>query len=186
MGFLGVLETKQWPPKPPVRYAHGGECSDDILQDLPLARRHDAYIRPEMAGRQGVGPHHSTYRRIGGQTGPDWLESHIVNLGLRLADVQPARTTFPAFVSNTEGDIQLVDPASSVVLAQCSLEEPELTTVWLPMSPSTAWEVVSKVSDDLLQAGYPGCLGCGGPHTEGDWDEATSRRNMLNEGHGSS
>ena len=118
--------------------------------------------------------------------GPDWLESHIVNLGLRLADVQPARTTFPAFVSHLEGDIELVDPASSVVLAQCSLEEPELTTVWLPMSPSTAWEVVSKVSDDLLQAGYPGCLGCGGPHTEGDWDEATSRRNMLNEGHGSS
>ena len=118
--------------------------------------------------------------------GPEWLESHIVNLGLRLADVQPARTTFPAFVSHLEGDIELVDPASSVVLAQCSLEEPELTTVWLPMSPATAWEVVSKVSDDLLQAGYPGCLGCGGPHTEGDWDEATSRRNMVNEGYGSS
>ena len=65
VGFLGVLETKQWPPKPPVRYAHGDECSDDILQDLPLARRHDAYIRP--VGRpSGVGPHHSPYRGIGG------------------------------------------------------------------------------------------------------------------------
>ena len=48
-------------------------------------------------------------------TGPEWLESHILNLGLRLADVQPARTTFPAFVSNTEGEIQLVDPASSEI-----------------------------------------------------------------------
>ena len=118
--------------------------------------------------------------------GPEWLESHIVNLGLRLADVQPARTTFPTFVANTVGEIQLVDPASSKILAQCSLEQPEPTTVWLPMSPSPAWEAVSKVSDDLLRAGYPGCLGCGGPHAEGDWDEVASRRNILNEGPGSS
>ena len=89
---------------------------------------------------------------------------------------------FPAFLSHTAGDIQLVDPASSEILALCSLNEPEPTTVWLPMSPSAA----SKVCDDLLQAGYPGCLGCGGPHTEGDWDEAASRRNMLNEGYGAS
>ena len=93
---------------------------------------------------------------------------------------------FPAFLSHTAGDIQLVDPVSSEILALCSLNEPELTTVWLPMSPSAAWDAISKVSDDLLQAGYPGCLGCGGPHTEGDWDEAASRRNMLNEGYGAS
>ena len=54
------------------------------------------------------------------------------------------------------------------------------------MSPSPAWEAVSKVSDELLRAGYPGCLGCGGPHAEGDWDEVASRRNMLSEGLGSS
>lgn len=118
--------------------------------------------------------------------GPSWLESHIVNLGLRLADVQPARTSFPAFLLHAESDIQLIDSTSSELLARCSLGEPELTTVWLPMSPSSAWEAISKVSDDLLRAGYPGCLGCGGPNTEGDWDEAASRRNMLNGGNGSS
>lgn len=110
--------------------------------------------------------------------GPGWLEEPIVELGLRLADVQPARTMFPSFVLEEGDGIQLMETCSAAPLASCSLDEPDVTTVWIPMPPSLAWEAISKICDDLLRAGYPGCLGCGGPHTEGEWDEVSSRQNM--------
>ena len=33
----------------------------------------------------------------------------------------------------------------------------------------------SKQVVDLLEAGYPGCVGCGGPGAEGDWNEEVRR-----------
>ena len=112
--------------------------------------------------------------------GPHWLEASIQQLSLRLADVQPARRTFPAFALGKNDAITLVTPAPSVMVGRCSLDEPGAETVWLPMAPIDAWAAISKITDDLLAAGYPGCLGCGGPHTEGDWDEISSRLNMVN------
>jgi len=112
--------------------------------------------------------------------GPDWLKASILALGLRLADVQPARTLFPIFTPGDSDAISLLSPTAGVEVGRCSLGEPAPETVWLPMDPSEAWEAISTVTDDLLSAGYPGCLGCGGPHTEGDWDEPASRRSMMN------
>ena len=43
--------------------------------------------------------------------------------------------------------------------------------VWLPMNPVDGWRAIADVARDLFDAGYPGCLGCGGPHDEGEWDE---------------
>jgi len=113
--------------------------------------------------------------------GPDWLEPSVQHLGLRLADVQPARTTFPHFVLGDQDAISMILPETGAVLGRCSLDEPEPETVWLFMEPTDAWAAISTISDDLLRAGYPGCLGCGGPHTEGTWDERSSRQAMINQ-----
>ena len=112
--------------------------------------------------------------------GPDWLRASVEDLSLRLSDVQPARTMFPQFVLGNPDAIAMIVPETGAVLGQCSLDEPEIETVWLFMEPSEAWAAISTITDDLLRAGYPGCLGCGGPHTEGMWDERSSRQAMMN------
>lgn len=112
--------------------------------------------------------------------GPDWLQASVRDLSLRLADVQPARTMFPQFILGNEDAISMIVPGSGAEIGRCSHDEPGPETVWLPMEPSGAWAAISTITDDLLRAGYPGCLGCGGPHTEGAWDEPSSREAMVN------
>ena len=31
---------------------------------------------------------------------------------------------------------------------------------------------------ELLEAGYPGCIGCGGPNSELPWNEVKNRANL--------
>ena len=118
--------------------------------------------------------------------GPDWLQASVHDLSLRLADVQPARTMFPRFVLGNQDAISMIVPETGAVLGRCSLDEPGPETVWILMEPTEAWAAISTITDDLLRAGYPGCLGCGGPHTEGAWDERSSRQAMMNHRHGAS
>ena len=110
--------------------------------------------------------------------GPAWMEGEVNDLALRLADVQPARTTFPLYHSVDDQRIGFLQPATEVELGACSLDEPSQETVWLPMNPVDGWRAIADVARDLLDAGYPGCLGCGGPHDEGVWDESLSRQQM--------
>jgi len=110
--------------------------------------------------------------------GPTWLGAKIHALSVKLGDVQPSRTVFPAFEEEDEDKISLMLGGTNQPLAQCSTDEPSLETVWLPMETNTGWTTISAVLEDLLDAGYPGCLGCGGSNTEGEWDETNSRKAM--------
>ena len=56
-------------------------------------------------------------------------------------------------------------------------DEPSLDVVWVP---NCTWKDFEEQVLDLLNAGYPGCVGCGGPGSEGPWDEA-SRRSEFSE-----
>ena len=51
-------------------------------------------------------------------------------------------------------------------------DEPSLDVVWVP---NCTWKDFEEQVLDLLNAGYPGCVGCGGPGSEGPWDEASRR-----------
>ncbi len=110
--------------------------------------------------------------------GPSWLEPLVQEMNIRLGDVQPSRIVFPTFESTSEPRITLRSTTNDQRLAQCSLEEPPPDVVWFPMDTDEGWAALWEVTTDLLDAGYPGCLGCGGPHTEGEWDELSSRKNM--------
>tara|TARA_Y100001970_G_scaffold273877_1_gene372686 strand:+ start:1752 stop:2138 length:387 start_codon:yes stop_codon:yes gene_type:complete len=54
---------------------------------------------------------------------------------------------------------------------------PEIETCWVKPSDriEDMWEGFSGVAIHLARAGYPGCLGCGGPGSEEIWDEKSSR-----------
>lgn len=113
--------------------------------------------------------------------GPQWLSTHVHNLGTKIGDAIPSRTEFPSFSPSEGQTLTLTKQNQPHPLVTCSIEEPDLATVWLPMEAREAWEIIHSVADELLQAGYPGCLGCGGPNAEQPWDEATSREVMRKE-----
>ena len=63
-------------------------------------------------------------------------------------------------------------------LAQIGGAEPNQSICWVPTSPITLqnrWQDWVTQIHDLMAAGYPGCVGCGGPGSEGVWDELASR-----------
>lgn len=62
--------------------------------------------------------------------------------------------------------------------AQIGGEEPPLAICWVP---ECGWDDFARQVVDLLEAGYPGCVGCGGPGAEGDWNEAIRRSKFLPE-----
>ena len=110
--------------------------------------------------------------------GPQWLAEQLHPLNLKLSDVQPSRTVFPTHQLASENMLQFVDAEDNTLIAQCSPHEPANQAVWLPMNALEGWRVITGVADDLLSAGYPGCLGCGGPHSDEDWNEEESRSRM--------
>ena len=58
------------------------------------------------------------------------------------------------------------------------VEEPDLTYCWVNASQSDirkSWEDFRIMVTSLASAGYPGCIGCGGPGSEGQWDEISAR-----------
>ena len=61
-------------------------------------------------------------------------------------------------------------------LFQLGGEEPSLEICWIP---NCSWDDFSEQVLELLEAGYPGCVGCAGPGAEGEWNEAARRRQFI-------
>lgn len=104
-------------------------------------------------------------------------------LFLSMGDAQPSRLTFPILLPHDKNSIDVLlledegDLSGHVV--RLGHEEPEPETCWIPMEVSDSWSVVHEACIDLLAAGYPGCLGCGGPNSEQPWNERESRTNRA-------
>ena len=75
----------------------------------------------------------------------------------------PARLHLPSVV---EGNIMVAN------LFQVGGPEPDIGTCWVP---NCEWNDFYVQVVDLLEAGYPGCVGCGGPGAEEEWNEFSRR-----------
>jgi hypothetical protein len=64
---------------------------------------------------------------------------------------------------------------SSEGLFQIGGLEPDIAICWVP---EATWSDFEEQVIELLQAGYPGCVGCGGPGAEGEWNEVLRRKKM--------
>ncbi len=106
------------------------------------------------------------------------MKQRVHDLGIRLGDVQPSRTMFPAFADHEREEILVSTTSPLQTLAICGRNEPSIDILWLPMIPTEAWETIASMTNDLLNAGYPGCLGCGGPQSEQPWNETQNRKSM--------
>ena len=177
MRFFRVLEPQKRASEPSIAYAHD-EASQTT--SFKTCLRLGGMMRVSDPRWPAVRELARTLLRTQSLrvVGPSWLEQELQPLTLKLSDVQPARTEFPSFGVGDAEAIQFTDPDNNVIMAQCSQHEPASNVVWLPMGVVDGWTALSEVATDLLNAGYPGCLGCGGPHSEGEWEEHESRQRM--------
>ena len=114
------------------------------------------------------------------QAGESYMQE-LDSLILAMGDAQPARLAFPTIQLTQSSMIEITQqhPTSlqPLHLARLGTEEPEPEVCWIPLATNEAWNCVLEACHELLAAGYPGCVGCGGPNSEEEWDEAKSREN---------
>ena len=87
-----------------------------------------------------------------------------------IADNIPSRLALPKIIVH-DSEFQTVRK-----LFQLGGPEPNLETCWIP---GEVWDDFFKSCMELLEAGYPGCVGCAGPGAEGPWKEEARRRSFL-------
>ena len=105
------------------------------------------------------------------------FEKEQINLLRMMSDKLPARLDFPKLLFH-ESDIISVrhqHEGEWKEIIHVGLVEPPADILWIPLNAAEGWPTILAVLTELLDAGYPGCLGCGGPESEQPWDEAESR-----------
>jgi hypothetical protein len=103
---------------------------------------------------------------------PECLYDKALQLSLDISDGIPKMIREPKVSIGTENKIEVEG------LSQLGGEEPPLSICWIPTDLTnleSVWGLLSLQIHDLMAAGYPGCVGCGGPGSEGIWDETASR-----------
>ena len=107
----------------------------------------------------------------------------LQRLNLMMGDAQPSRLSFPAVVEVNTPSIDVKQgieaSAENTHLVRLGLEEPPVDVCWIPLDTDDAWAAIFEACEDLLEAGYPGCVGCGGPNSELPWDEVKFRQSWL-------
>ena len=98
---------------------------------------------------------------------PEGLEKDAWEIVQMIADHVPSKLDLPKVVN---GELAIVG------LAQIGGLEPPLEICWVP---NCGWSEFSEQGLDLLEAGYPGCIGCGGPGAEEEWNEEVRRGQFL-------
>tara|TARA_B100000767_G_scaffold275071_1_gene310304 strand:- start:990 stop:1427 length:438 start_codon:yes stop_codon:yes gene_type:complete len=116
-------------------------------------------------------------------TGPARFSEDFHALALSMADAQPSRLTFPPYTITENEWIDILLPEATEELpmhvVRLGIEEAPEDTCWIPFPLEASVNAVLEACQELLSAGYPGCIGCGGPNSEMPWDEQTSRQKWV-------
>ncbi len=102
-------------------------------------------------------------------------------LALLISDSLPSLIREPQVVSGTDWHYVCIKSGDNL-LARLAGPKPSADTCWVPDTgegEAGIWLRWQRGVRDLLEAGYPGCVGCGGPGSEGEWDEVAARKHML-------
>ncbi len=107
---------------------------------------------------------------------PDSCFDSAKLLILGISDEVPSIITEPSVNSGSTDEIFY--DCDGKIEFQIGKIEPAMETCWIRSESNEIeklWEELSDVAMKLARAGYPGCLGCGGPGSEEIWDENVSR-----------
>ena len=93
------------------------------------------------------------------------------------SEFMPGRISLPKFCELEEKYFRICDNIT-VPLIQIGGGEPDLHISWTKGEVGDLLPLFKIQIAELLAAGYPGCEGCGGPGSESDWDEKSSRSDV--------
>ncbi len=103
---------------------------------------------------------------------PESLFEAAEQLSLEISDGIPKMIREPTVVIGKKNCVEVSG------LVHIGAIEPDVEICWIPTSQFSVEKIWKKwvvQIHDLMSAGYPGCVGCGGPGSEGVWDELASR-----------
>ena len=116
-------------------------------------------------------------------TVPAKYEQDMEALVLEMSDYQPAKTEFPTFSRSEKNEVSVFhideDTKTKICVAYIGLLEPDENVRWVKATVEDGWMNVLNACKELHEAGYPGCVGCGGPNAELPWNEAASRKTLV-------
>jgi hypothetical protein len=64
------------------------------------------------------------------------------------------------------------------LIIEVGLVEPEMDVCWVKMTSEIGFTAIIDSCLQLLEAGYPGCIGCDDSIQEGRWDEKKFRNSL--------
>ena len=103
------------------------------------------------------------------------ISDAAIELILKISDKVPSKISFPKLAYIESHEILLECLGNNFYIGE---EEKSEEYCWVKSHKSDtgdSWADFSAMVLELAMAGYPGCIGCGGPGSEEIWDESRSR-----------
>lgn len=110
---------------------------------------------------------------------PTIISDKILSLHLYFNDNAPSQFSEIKQSINVRESIHLY--SNDILIGQVGGEIiDDLTSVYIPTDNIfDKWDHLEKIIRELIHAGYPGCVGCGGPGAEEVWDEEINREYIM-------
>ena len=111
---------------------------------------------------------------------PSEFREAINILSSKISDHIPQRAIFPKHVEDKENNIKIYDCSKKVpkLIIEVSLVEPDMDVCWVKMTAEVGFTAIIDSCLQLLEAGYPGCIGCDDSIQEGRWNEKKFRNSL--------
>ena len=113
---------------------------------------------------------------------PVEFKEDIEGLLLEMSDYQPAKLHFPTFETSSRNEVCIYqrqqEGSELQIIASIGMEKPGPDVRWVKFPTQKGWSEVISACHELHEAGYPGCIGCGGANSELPWDENKSRSRL--------
>ena len=111
---------------------------------------------------------------------PSNISEQIIELHNHYNDRVPSQYSILKTTDCTDLQISLFD--ENTLIGQIGGIMPNDTmVVFIPsLDIQSSWNSLQNIASELIEAGYPGCLGCGGTDASEPWDELASRIRISN------
>ncbi len=110
---------------------------------------------------------------------PASIAEKILSLHLYFNDHAPSQFSQIQQGINVEDSVYLY--SNDILIGQVGGQIiDELSSVYIPADNIIdKWDALENMIRELIIAGYPGCVGCGGPGAEEVWDEDQNRQYIM-------
>ena len=110
---------------------------------------------------------------------PTIISDKILSLHLYFNDNAPSQ--FSEIIQSINVLESILLYSNDILIGQVGGEIiDDLTSVYIPTDNIfDKWDELDKIIRELIHAGYPGCVGCGGPGSEEAWDENKNREYIM-------